>query len=355
MTNRDALLKLATLVRPALSTQSFIPALTHIQFDGRWATTYNDVTAISVASDADIDACVPGELLIKALSGMNSDTVLVQRDEKGDHIRISAGRSKLKLPALPTSVFPLRMPTDKGAVVELDREIIDGIRRCLFSVGADPTHPSQMGVTLEVENGYAVLYSTDNFSISRCQTKSKVRLPADAPIIMPTLFCDQLLALSKAFPDEDVDLLLHSGAIVAVFGKKAKLMSKLVVDLEPLDFSQILSKHLQVDDVKKKLSKLPVAFDSAWNRALLVLAGEADKATMVAGGGRLLLTSKSALGEAEDELEIDGPLPKKDFYVDPTLVVRAAKMCGSIAFYERVMVLASDDATFVHLIAHCSA
>lgn len=354
--NRDALLKLTALLRPALSTQTFIPALTHILFDDGFATAYNDVTAVVVKSPVDLEICVPGELFIKALSSFNADEVLIQEGAGTNPLLLTSGRSKLKMPTLPVSAFPLKMPKGEAVVVELTDGILDGIRKCLFSVGADPTHPAQMGVTLDTDGGYAVLYSTDNFTISRCKTTSKVKLPADSPIILPTFFCDQLLSLAKAFKDDDVDLHVYPGALVATFGKKAKLLTKTVVDLEPLDFPKIIGKHLDVAKVKAVLKPVPTSFDAAWNRALLVLAAEADKATLVSPqNGRIVLDSKSSLGQADDELEWSGEGNRGDFHVDPTMVVRAAKICGSLAFYDRVMVLASDDASFIHLIAHCSA
>jgi hypothetical protein len=165
-----------------------------------------------------------------------------------------------------------------------------------------------------------------------------------------------MLTLAKAFPDDDVDLEVYAGALRATFGKKASLFTRTLADLEPMDFQRIIAKYLKIGEVKKNLGRIPDAFDAAWNRALLVLQSEADKATLVDGGkGKVLLESKSALGEATDELEYEGAEPKNQFHVDPTMVVRAAKICGSIAFYDRVLVLATDDATFIHLISHCSA
>ena len=100
---------------------------------------------------------------------------------------------------------------------------------------------------------------------------------------------------------------------------------------------------------------LPDAFDAAWARAMLVLSAEADKATQVTAhkDGGITLLSKCAMGEAEDTLAINAKSGSQ-FHVDPALVVRAAKSCGALALYPRVMALASDDMSFVHVIAHCA-
>ena len=142
----------------------------------------------------------------------------------------------------------------------------------------------------------------------------------------------------------------------AVFGKKAWLLTKVMADVESLDFVKIINKYLKLDKVRKDLSVIPTAFDTAWNRALLVLSTEADKATKVTVNARTIdLLSKGDMGEATDTLEFDAAHSSITFYVDPGFVVRAAKVCGSIAFYDRVMVLGTDDATFLHIIAHCAA
>lgn len=354
--NREALLRLSTILRPALSTQSFIPALSHIHFKAGSAVAYNDVTAIEVKAEFEglQDCCVPGELLIKALGSFKSEEVRVDELDGGS-LLLTAGRSKMKVPFLEGSAFPYKPPTTKPHVVELSAAVLEGVRRCLFAVGTDPTHPAHMGVTLDTLDGCAVLYSTDNFTLSRYNTSYKIKLPADSPIILPTFFCEQLLALAKNWPEEEVDLEIYPGAIQAVIGKKAKVLTKTLVDLEPLDFGKIIDKYLAGGDVRKALNTIPDSFDAAWNRALLVLSGEADKATKVtATKDGFTMLSTSAVGESEDSLEFEGDFPKacEKFHVDPTMVVRAAKTCGQLAFYPRVVVLATDDANFIHLIAH---
>lgn len=354
--NRDALLSLMMLVRPALATQSFIPAWTHIRFAEGSATTFNDTASISVKVPVDgLDpVCVPGELFIRALSSFNAESVLLQDNDTS--MVLTAGRSKMKVPVLGVDDF--RMPVLKGtpAILDLTDDVLEGIKRCLFSVGTDPTHPSQMGVTLDTADGKAALYSTDNITLSRYATKSKIKLPGDAPVIFPTFFCEQMLVMAKAYPDDDLTLEVYPTALRVKFGAKATLLTKTLVDTEPLDFGAAFAKYLDVNDVKRSLSVLPNAFDAAMNRALLVLANEVDKSTKVtvSKGGGVELYSKSALGESTDDFTVEQAAARKPFYVDPALMLRGAKTCGSIAFYDRVVLLASDDATFLHLIAHCA-
>lgn len=351
------LLKLALLVRPALSKQNYIPALQHISFDGKYATAYNDISAISVRVDMDVERCIQGELLIRALQSFNAESVLIQ--QKDTEVVLSSGRSKLTVPTLATKDFPLEWPDDKGYELELHPAILRGIERCLMSVGNDPTHPEQMGVTLDVVEGRARLYSTDNFSISSYATERKLKLPGDAPIILPTFFCEQLVALGKAYEEEDLVLTLHSGALVAEFGNKARLLTKTLVDREPLDFPAMVAKHVKLDDPKKELVAIPPAFDAALERALLVLEGETDKVTTVTlSRDAFRMFSTSSRGEADDKLifgvgDIDFGAPE-EIHLDPSLVARATKVAGLMGFMGKALILADSEAQFLHLVAYCS-
>lgn len=359
-TNREALVKIAALVRPALASQAYIPALTHIKFDGEFASAYNDISAIMVLAQVDVTVCLPGELLIKALNSFGAENIAFQESEKDKAVVLSSGRSKLKIPTLPASAFPFTLPDTKKADVEtLDASILKGIERCLMSVGNDPTHPAQMGVTLDADsNGNAVLYSTDNFTISRYQTKSQVVLPGDSPVILPTFFCQQLVSMAKAFPDETVDLFILPGALLVEFGSKAKLFNKTLVDLEPLDFPRIFDKHCKVTGLKDRLAKIPDTWDAAFNRALLVLGGEVDKVTkVVVSDDAIKLHSTSSMGDSDDSMshDLEEPdAPTDPFYLDPSLVVRASKACGLMSFNSKALALADAEAQFIHLIAYCS-
>lgn len=357
--NREALLKITGLVRPALSTQSYIPALQTIKFDKGYATAYNDISAISVrAGDVEISRCLPGELLIKALTSFSAEQIMFQEDGDAGLV-LSSGRSKIKMPTQAPKDFPLEWPADSDAEIILDHAILKGINACLISVGTDPTHPAQMGVTLDVDDkGNAILFSTDNFTISRFQTKSKIKLPGDAPVILPRFFCEQLVILAKAFADDEMALLLFPGALMVEFGKNAKLFTKTPVDLEPLDFPRIMDKHCKLAGLKDQLADIPDNFDAAFGRALLVLSGEIDKVTKVTlGDGNFKMHSTSAMGDAEDTLPYKGEMagePSEPFYVDPALVSRASKACALMGFSSKVLVMADADAQFVHLVAYCT-
>lgn len=357
-TSRETLLKTVNLLRPALATQNYIPALMHIRFAENYATAYNDVTAIMVRCEAmEDDICLPGDLLIRALQSFKGESLLMQAG-KDSSIQLVSGRSKVKLPSLPAADFPFELPDGKAAIIAFDNAILKGIERCLTGVGKDSTHPAQLGVTLDTEDGVAVLYSTDNYTISRYRTATKLKLPGDAPIILPTFFAEQLLSLGKVFSDEDIDLHVLPGVVIAKLGNKARLVTKTLVDVEPLDFAAVLSRCVDLNEVERIVEVIPDAFEGAFERALLVMSSEVDKVTKVtAARDGLRLHTSSALGDADDTLPFPAAQEMLDtpVNVDPAMVLRGSKGCAKLCFMTKGLLLTDADAKYLHLISYVSA
>ena len=354
--SRIGLLSVCNQAKAALASQAYIPALTHFCFDGVNVMAYNDISAIMVQSPLDVEACIPGQLLIKALNSLTADKVLVQ---KGDgFFTLASGRSKLKIPHLPVTDFPFETPPESDNPIKITPEILKGIEMCLVAVGNDATHPAQMGVTMESDKNGAVLFSTDNFTLSRYVTKSKIKLPADVPVILPTFFCQQMIGLAKAYPGEAILLDVLAGSLTASIGDVAKVFTKQLVDLEAMDFAKILNKY-KIDaalGIDGSLVSIPDDFDASFSRALLILGSELDKITKITvKGGRMSLVSTSAAGESTDSFGYpDKEVSDEPFYADPVLVGRASKVCSKMALLERVIVFTDSEATFVHVIAHCT-
>jgi hypothetical protein len=362
-TDRAALLRAATLVRAAISTQGYIPALMHIAFDGEWATAFNQRMAIAVRCPADIKRMIPGVLLMQGLNAFGGKEVLLHQAED-DSFVMKSGRSKVTLPTLPLSAFPFKWPPQNGAsAVDITEDMVSAIKRCLISVNKDANQPAQMGVTFDVtEDGRAVFFSTDNGSISRCECRDELRLPGDAPIIMPLAFCEQLIALSDAFPDCPPYMLIGSGWLEVQFALegdgidhvRACLFTSVPVDLDPLDLPKMIRRHAgDVATVTKRTTIIPEAFEPALQRALLVLGNDTHKrVTATVDGGTLRLQARSDWGDTDDSLQLDiddaGPVS-----MEAGLVMRGLKLAKRIGINDTVTVLVGGDRNeFVHVVAH---
>jgi hypothetical protein len=358
--DREGLLRAATLVRPALATAAHIPALTHIAFDGEWATGYDDKMALSVRCDADLDCLVPGVLFTQALNSFGSKDVVVRRNED-QTITLQSGRSRVTLATLPLRDFPLTWPRDPEFSFEVESDMMKGIERCLISVNTDANQPAQMGITLDrTEDGYAVFFSTDNASVSRAQCGSRIQLPGDVPIILPRQFCEQLLALNKAYPGHMCNMDVGDGWVDVVFyldpdkGHDARLFSRMLVDLDPIEFPKLIQRHCgDVTALKKRTTTIPDGLDAALSRALLVLGNEGRKRCMAHVKDEVLdLHAHSDYGDSDDHIKLDhdnvGPVP-----LDAFAVSRGLKQATRIGINDTVTILVhGDDSTFVHMVAH---
>jgi len=353
--DRKTLAAITNMVRPALATVSYVPALTHICFDGEQATAFNDIAAIWVRAEMEYQGCLPGEQLIRTLGTFSSDKVNVELLDDGSTM-LKSGRSKIKMPTLGIKDFPMPKLRVKDAdFLPLDADIIKGIKLCLMNVGNDPTHAAQMGVTLDIgSEGQAVLFSTDNATISRYQTKTDIELPGDSPIIMPTFFCQQLIGLWEVFKEEDCKLMLGADYLMVQFGrKKATIFSRVMPELEAMDFAKQIDKIVDVSKVKKMVSTIPDSWEACFQRAMLVLEGEADKFTEIADGEPLKLHTKAPMGEADDVMDPDVADFKGTVVVDPGLILRASKVAAKVLIGEQVTILTNEEGSFIHLIAHC--
>lgn len=351
--SRSELLNALNMVKPALGKTVFVPVLGHFCFDGERVTAYDDSIAISVACEAPIEAAVPGDLFLRLLGSLTADDVTLTLKEGTLHV--ACGKSKLKVPTLPPAAFIFKEKGHgAGQACEVSEDTLRAIERCLIATGVDPTHPAQMGLTLvreeEVNDAYYTLYSTDNVTMSRYELEDDLGLDEAVPaggIIMPTEFCRQLVAMSRAL-NKTPTLTVHEAAVIARFGGDALLFGKLIQAEKPLDFAGVFAKMVggETDSYE-----LPPAWDSTFTRACAVVNPQHPVTSMSCEDGVLLVESKSPLGEVKDELPLDAD-DVKEFLVDPAHVLRASKVCSHVAFRPRAVVMLKG--MFTHMISHCS-
>lgn len=354
--DRAELLRTLTLARPALAQQDLVPILTHFRVGDGEVTAYNDTHAIAAAvTGFDFACCLPGDLLVRSLSGLAGQQVAVSEHPTEKALVIKAGRSQIKVPTLPGEDHPFSWPSTRRAhSLTVTKDLLNGLAACLPGVGNNPNFPAQRGITLDAgAGGELVCYSTDNATMSSYTTDLTFSMPADAAVILPTFMAQQMVALGKAFPDETMTLFLTDGALVVKIGAKARIMSRQLVDVDPLDFGALIRKH-RGDRSCTQPAPIPAGWESALARTLLVLEGVPDKVVEItAGSGELVLTARSPVGEVVEGLVYEGKLPPKSpLAVDPVLLVRGAKQAHNLFFSNQATFLTDDTGHFFQMIAH---
>jgi len=354
--DRAELLRTLTLAKPALAQQDLVPILTHFRMGDGEVTAYNDTHAIAApATGFDLSCCLPGDFLVRTLGNLTGAQVMVGHHPSEKALVLQSGRSKIKVPVLPAEEHPLSWPsTRRCPSLVITKDVLQGLQACLPGVGNNPNFPAQRGVTLDTSaDGMLVCYSTDNATMSSYQTDLEFTLPAEASVILPTFLAQQLVVLGKAFPDEEITLYLADGVLVVKIGAKVRVMSRQLVDADPIDFGAIIAKQ-KGDRSTTAAAEIPAGWEGALSRALLVLEGQADKVLEIAHcPAGMLLSARSPMGEVVDDLEFAGKLPDKaPLSVDPALLVRGSKSCAHIAFSNKATFLTSQDGKFLQMIAH---
>lgn len=341
---RGELLGALNLAKVALGKATFVPVLSHFCLTGSAVEAFDDTTAVSVAFDTSVVCAVPGDLLLRLLTSLSSSTVALELKDNALHI--AGARSKLKLPALGEEAFVFNHKY--GTLLSeciVNQQVLEGIGKCLVSVGADPTHPAQMGITITGGDS-ATLYSTDNVTMSRFDLGAGV-WPEEESVLLPTMFCQQLLGLAKAFEGEELVIQFYDSCAVCLFGEKAKLYTKLLAIDKPLNFDAVFKSMVPKGG---SYTELPPSWEAAFVRAAALADQKAPATHVVVEEGQALLDTTSTSGVASDSFDWDAPAA--DFWVDPQHVIRATKVCDQVQFGKRAVVMRQGE--FTHLITHCS-
>lgn len=349
------------MAKPALGKGTFVPVLNHFCFDGENVCAYDDSIAISVPLSTPFSCAIPGDLMLKLLSTMVADDMDMEVVENA--VRVTCGRSTMKLPMLPEAAFLFKSKAVNRALgsVPVSSALIDGLTKCLLAVGNDPTHPAQMGITLRADSTGGThrdvcLYSTDNVTMSEYvldETHTDESFLPDGGVIMPTEFCRQLIALhANTTASEETRLMVNEGSVSVSF-PGAFLFGKLIVVEKPLDFPSVFERMMP--NAKSKRALVPSAWDSAFTRAAAVVNPAHPITTVTCEDGVITVESSSPIGETVDTLELgEGEtFSCKPFTIDPLHVIRASKVCSQLEFQPKALVMQDPDARFTHLISHC--
>ena len=347
--NRADFIDTLKQAEPALSSQDFLPILSHYCFDGEKVTAYNDMQAVQVRLETDFIGGLPGSVLTKMLSSYSNEFVEINSTVPTE-VEMKSGKSKIKLPLLPNTMFLFHMPElEDLPKFELNSTFLDGLSKTLISVGTDPTHPSQMGISLYYGKE-VVLYSTDNLAVSKYTTKCTCK--ETGRVILPTPFCQTLSSAMKSYKADKMYMSIGAGFVVVQIGEKVSLFSKFVAEDEghSLDFEAILKQFTPKGE--KVYMEIPTEFESALERSLILLSKQIDKETSCSVKGKVVaMSTETPDGQGNDRVEFEGSFPEDlDFRVDPTLIKRVLTVCSEICFKGTAVLL--KDERFFHLVSH---
>ena len=298
---RVELLEKLQMARPCLSAQDIVPILAHFCFTEEEVIAFNGTQAIIVDHETDLDCGLPGELLIKLLNSYSAGKIAV--DQKGNDIAIKAGKSNAKLASLSNEDFLFEMPDlDDAMEFSLDDDFLAGLSKTLLSVSKNNLQRSQFGITLASSKKGTAMYSTDNSRVSRYNLESSMGKKA-FKVLLPEVFCQLLIDLSKSTGDSEPDLYLGDDFIYAAF-EGVYLYSKLLVDVEFLDFESVIE-GLWCGDMDD-MEEIPDALTTAIERTALLTSKETDQVVHLdVEDGTLKISGNSGYGEVKEDLAME--------------------------------------------------
>jgi hypothetical protein len=206
--SREKLLETLKIVAPALDSAPVMPILSHILFDGKTATAYNNIVALRTPCDLPIVGAVPGPALLGMLSASAVKEITVEADSR--EALFLMGRAKFRAALLPFEESLFKTPR-KGVLVELTPAFREVLR--LASLGAETKEVKYMGILLEFSRRAVTVLATTGAVAFRSTPAMKQPELDGRSVILPSEFYNLLLKrnYNKLFVGEKGDLVATDG------------------------------------------------------------------------------------------------------------------------------------------------
>lgn len=313
---RKKLLESLDIIEPAISEGGVIPILGTIWFTGKDLMAFNDNIAISIPFKSTFKGAV-APTLIELLR--NSGAEMVQFDDlSGSSLKIKVGKASFNLPAMPPNSFIFKMPEENEEYVcdqASVKDFIEGIEACLRSVGSDPSHPDQLGVTVIPMKSEKELHLFATNDITLSHAVVKVRKLASKRFILSTEFCKQLVKLPK---DDPVTICVRYNEYSLAYNDKIELYGRLVNSENPLNFAEIIKRGYPEYSSSKKLPKIPKGLEMVLERAVIITNSklQPSRTAISIQNGKINLVSESDRGIVKDQLFATDQQPNLDIKID---------------------------------------
>lgn len=343
---RVALLDALNTVKPALASKDLIEELSHVWFDGKTITAYNDADlGIQVPFKADFVGGIRGSLLLGLLHASRAKEVEIEPTEDGQ-MKLQAARTRGKLPVLDAERRVWEFPAvNMKASFDINEAFLRALKAVLVSVGNDTSIPEKLGVTIMAGGGQVRMFTTDSKSVAAVKVAAPKGdwLKNGARVILPTAFCEQVLRLCAG----GGFMIIGKDHVIAGNADGVHVYARLVDCPYPLDFTGTVAKHSKLpDDVRFEVPpKLALALD----RAIVLLEGVVGETVdMSIAAGKLRLEAHAeGRGNLKDFITLEG-VQDAELRVDPNLVKRALPYATEMGITEdAVVLLGADD--FVYL------
>jgi hypothetical protein len=331
---RLELLSVLKSVSPALPGRSLIPILNCLCFDSKSVVAYDDVVALKAPCDVGLCGGLPGPLLLAFLEASNSSEVVISTDENVANFKL--GRSKMKIPIIPSEDFLFVAPKNRGDTLELTKEFLDSLSFISRSSAEDVHNANRSGITLWFEKGSLIMYATDAVTF----VKISLQIP------YPSQFSGACMILRERFHTLLRKIsatrlrLTADGDIIGSRGK-LRLYGKITPGADSSMYENMLT---AVVPENLQFAKIPTGLSRCLERALLL---NKETTRFSYADGRLEVFTEGGGSELRDSIKLSLDIPPIVVYTCAEYLLRYLDAVDFIGISDRCFVLKGDDCQVV--------
>lgn len=350
---REELLRVLNIAKPALATKEIVFETTHFWFTGKSVLAYDDKIGIEVPFETDFEGGLLGKLLIGVLEKSAAKEVTIEAGQRPREVRLKCGNARVDLSLLEPERAIWEFPRfNEKYSFELERGFIDALANMMISVGQNTSVPAQLGVTFSPieasdrgDPGWLDLYSLDEGTMSWARIDLPEGYEVTDACVVPEQFCSQLISLTR----KAGKMIVEKDCVLAVTDDGVKLYARLV-DVRRLPAFAEQVEQLVPDP--EHFVQLPARFGMAVERVSVLIDHLPGTPCELAVDreGMLRLFAKSDRGEIRDSIRLEGDPEEITAWFDPALMKRAVN--GRTEFYiSRDALIMRGPENFYHMIS----
>lgn len=217
----------------------------------------------------------------------------------GEHLMVSAGRSKFTLPTLPTDNFPIMTGTDMPHQFSIGAtELADLIHNTKFAISTEETRYYLNGIYLHYKDESLCAVATDGHRLAKMTTPISADASSMPGVIIPR---KTVLELHKLLEQTNGDVTVTLSESKIKFSLNEAVITSKLIDGNFPDYERVIPQD------NTEIFHVPCsAFSHAVDRVATLSDGKMRPIKMHLDNNILKLSASHVdFGHAEDEIEIE--------------------------------------------------
>lgn len=309
-------------VKYCIDNKGTIPIFSYVCFRNNQVLTFNGVSGIVYDMEQDIEACIPGDVLIKLISSYNTDTIDISSAD--NYVKFG----DTKITSVDESNFPFKVldiPAEAQSIIVTD-EFIHNLVDCITCVNKKSVSVNESGITVLMKGDILTLNAVDDLRVARASIYLAHK--DDISIILPHDFCKLILTFYKN--NQDCIIYIWDDNVAAVFGGIV-VYTKVNTTVKRYDFDGAINTYY---DDELEFNTINDSFVEVVNRVASIF----PKETMVkisTDKKKMTIYGKSDKCELEEVVSFDNPFPIIDCSIPIGILQDVTRLVTDIMFVDK--------------------